>query len=277
MIFKTLVILITFCSFAFSEVVIDRECVYGDDISSTLPHVKIVCGFGFNEEKVIPASLILQKTSVKRTDIKPLTKVRRKGVLLEKNDIEAALKETLSKYKEIEFIIKKINYNNNIYVKSKSEFSLDIAKKNYGSTNIILNNGQKSYLIYAYIEAFKEGYVADKKIPSGEEIKKSAVRKTKINITNLRDEIVTDIEKFSAKNQIFPNRPIVMSDVYRTYDVKKGDMIKILYISDTVKVETMGESLENGYRGGNIHIKNLTSGKIITAVYRDQKFAVITN
>lgn len=276
MIFKTLLILITFCSFAFSNVIIDRECVYGDDISSTLPHVKIACGFGFNEEKVIPASLILQKTSLKSVDIKPLTKVRRQGVLLGENDIKEALKELLSKYKEIEFVIKKINYNKNIYVRSKGEFSLDIPKKNYGSINIILNNGQKSYLIYAYIEAFKEGYVADKKISSGEEIKNS-VRKTKINITNLRDELVTDIGKFSAKKRISPNRPITMSDVYLTYDIKKGDIIKILYISDTIKVETMGESLEDGYKGKKIRIKNLTSGKIITAVYRGQKVAVVTN
>lgn len=276
MILKTLSFITFFCFSAFGEILIDRDCLYGDDISNTLPHTKIVCGFGFNEDKVVPASLILQKTSAKDAQIGPLTRVRRKGVLLSRNDIEKSLKELLSKNREIEFKVKKINYNNNIYLNLKKEFSLEIQKKNYGSVNITLNNGQKSYSIYAYIEAFKDGYVADKKIYPGQEIK-SAVQKTKINITNLRDEIVTEVEKFSAKNQIFPNKPITMSDVYETYDIKKGDTVRIVYLSKSIKVETSGESQENGYRGKNIRIKNLSSGKIITAEYKGQKIAVIKN
>ena len=221
-----LIILIIFCKVSLGEVVVDRGCVYGDDISPYLPHVKISCGFGFNEERVIPESLIIQKTSVKNLDLKPLTRVRRKGVLLEKEDIEKALRQLLLKYKDINFEIKKINYGNNIYVRSKGEFSITLPQKFYGSVNITLNNGQKNYLIYSYIEAFKDGYVADKKIPAEKEIE-HYVRKERVNITNIKDELITDPSRFCAKKQIIPNKPITLGDVYQKYDVKKGETLKI--------------------------------------------------
>lgn len=258
---------------------IDSGCVYLDQISEDFPHKPVLCGLDYNEESTIHISKVAQVSGIDINTLKSKIPfkiyVKRKGVLIKEDEILAKLNDELSKrYPGYRFVIRKINYNRQIYTDSKGNFEVKLKDFPSGSSNIYVSNGVKSYRFYSYIEVYKEGYIAIDKIKKDEPLS-GKYKKEFVNITNLRDKLAENLEDKLANSTILRGRPITENDIYKEPDIFKGERLKIAYIDEVITVTTVGEAQEDAYVGKKFQVKNLSSGKILTAIYKGNYFATV--
>lgn len=276
---RLIVILFITYSIGFAgSLTIDTECVYLDQIDKMFEHKPVYCGLDYNESTNIYLPIIAQQTNY---DIKLLRQkfpekisITRKGVPIEEKEILQKLKNELNRFEDLKFNVKKINYNKTIFASAKGKFQVSVKEIPFGSTNVYINNGQREYRIYAYIEVYKKGFIATSKIEKGSEFKNNYTEQF-INITNIRDMLADDLDEKLAKSTIFGGRPILEKNTYKKPNIFKGEKVKILFKDKFIAVTTIGEVLEDSYVGEKMQVKNLDSGEILTAVYKGDKTALV--
>lgn len=274
-----LAILLFSVSIFANTIEVDSDCVYLDQISEDFPHKPVLCGLDYNDQATIHISKVAQVSGIDvnilKSQIPFKIYVKRKGTLITEDEILARLKDKLSKtYPEYRFEIKRINYNRRIYTNSKGNFEIILKDFPSGSSNIYVSNGVKSYRFYTYIEVYKEGYTAIDKIRKDEPLN-GKYKKEFVNITNLRDKLAENLEDMLANSTILRGRPITENDIYKEPDILKGERLKIAYINEVISVTTVGEAQEDAYIGKKFQVKNLNSGKILTAIYKGNHFATV--
>lgn len=272
------IFLITYSLCFANSITVDTECVYLDQIDKMFEHKPAYCGLDYNESTNIYLSKISQLTNY---DIKLLRQkfpekinIIRKGVPIEEKEILQKLLNELSRFNDLKFKVKKINYNKTIFASAKGEFQVRVKEIPFGSTNIYINNGKKEYQVYAYIEVYKKGFVAKNKIYKGEEFKNNYTEQF-VNVTNIRYKLAEGLDEKLAKSTIFAGRPILEKDTYKKPDILKGEKVKIIFKDKLIMVATVGEALENGYIGEKLKVKNLDSGKDLIALYKGRKIAIV--
>lgn len=272
------IFLITYSLSFANSITVDTECVYLDQIDKMFEHKPAYCGLDYNESTNIYLSKIAQLTNY---DIKLLRQkfpekitIIRKGVPIEEKEILQKLLNELSRFKDLKFKVKKINYNKTIFASAKGDFQVRVKEIPFGSTNIYINNGQKEYQVYAYIEVYKKGFVAKNKIYKGEEFKNNYTEQF-VNVTNIRYKLAESLDGKLAKSTIFAGKPILERDTYKKPDIFKGEKVKIIFKDKLIMVSTVGEALENGYIGEKLKVKNLDSGRDLTALYKGRKIAIV--
>ncbi|MCB4203372.1 flagellar basal body P-ring formation chaperone FlgA [Deferribacterales bacterium Es71-Z0220] len=273
-----LIVLLTYSLSFAGTLTVDTDCVYLDEIDKMFEHKPAYCGLEYNESVNIYLTKIAQLTNY---DIKLLRQkfpekivVTRKGVPIEEKEIFQKLISELNRFEGLKFKVKKINYNKTIFASAKGEFQVRVKEIPFGSTDVYINNGQREYRIYAYVETYKKGFVATSKIDKGAEFKNNYTEQL-VNITNIRDMLADDLDEKLAKSTIYTGKPILEKNTYRKPDIFKGEKVKILFRDKFIAVATVGEVLENSYIGEKLQVKNLDSGKILTAVYKGEKTALV--
>jgi flagellar basal body P-ring formation protein FlgA len=105
-----------------------------------------------------------------------------------------------------------------------------------------------------------------------EEIKIPASKNTKNLIIN-RDELVGK----EARHNINARKLITKSDIRNQSVISKGDDVKILFIKNSLSIESKGQALESGGQDELIRVKNLDSNKTLQARVIDSQTVLLGN
>ena len=194
-----------------------------------------------------------------------------------KRDIEEFLK---AKFPDIYIVSinipeKKIyvpsTFSKNITVKSKT--------RNYIYVNYSLHSEalEENIPVSIRYKGIRSVVVAKRDIGRGEKI---SVEDVKIEKTfNVRDKVAENINQVVgkvAKTRIRKDSVIRLSQIRPDYAVRKKDRVKVVYDTGIIRVELVGEALENGEIGKTILVKNLSSGKKIRCKVIDEKTVIFS-
>lgn len=251
---------------------IDNDCFNLKDIDTSFFDKKIVCKLNFGEERKISTNLIkgmLPKSEHFKIPEDNFIIVKRKGVNLTNEDLKELLAEELKKISpDIRFEIVKLNSGIQIAAEDKRKISIKIPEDHIGTTYFIVNNGVRDYNIFAYIKGYKKGYVSTEKIKKGDSLS-SKTSITEVDITNLKEDLPDNIENFVAAQNIPKNRVISRKMVVNLPERLKGNKVKVVYQSDTIRLETEGIMLEDARNNSVVKVKNASSDKILIGIYKD--------
>jgi flagella basal body P-ring formation protein FlgA len=90
--------------------------------------------------------------------------------------------------------------------------------------------------------------------------------------SKLRQDIITDKSGLigrSARRTISANRPVRTSEVMSPIVISKGANIEMVYRTPYIAIRTSGEALEDGTTGAIVRVKNIDSGRAVSAKVLD--------
>lgn len=189
-----------------------------------------------------------------------------------KKDITSFLKKHIQNIK-----IQSINITSRkLFVPSKYKTNIHIRSKtgNYIYLDYIVSFNQKSIKLPISVQysTVKTVVIANKYIPKGKKISQEDIKL--IKMSNVRDEFIENIKQAVgkiAKVNIKANSPIKKYYLKPDFLVKKNDKVKVIYSNKVIRVELIGQALENGEKGQIIKVKNISSGKKIKCKVIDRK------
>ncbi|MCA1928043.1 MAG: flagellar basal body P-ring formation chaperone FlgA [Calditerrivibrio sp.] len=256
---------------------IDRDCFSLKDIDSSFIDRKIFCKLNFGEERKVSINLIkgmLPKSEHSKIPDETFIIVKRRGVVLTNEDLKELLSEELKKISsDIRFEIVKLNSGVQVVAEEKDKLSVKLPENYMGTTYFTVNNGVRDYNVFAYIKGYKKVYVSSEKIKKGEPLTEKTVLK-EIDITNVKEDLLDSVEHLVANQNIPKNRIISRKIVTDVPEKSKGDRVKIVYQSDTIRLETEGIILEDAHNNSIVKVKNVNSDKILLGKYKDGKVYV---
>jgi flagella basal body P-ring formation protein FlgA len=124
------------------------------------------------------------------------------------------------------------------------------------------------------IKLFKIGYVAAERISPGSELEKYAEIE-RIDITNLRSPLASDITNCVAKRVVPRGKPITEDLAEVKPERLKGEPIRLIYNKDNLKLEITVIAEENAVTGRIFRVRNPISDVILVAKYIGGGTAVV--
>jgi flagella basal body P-ring formation protein FlgA len=125
--------------------------------------------------------------------------------------------------------------------------------------------------VYGRVSVSQELIKAGRKIKTGQIIDRGDLIKVEEDTTNLREQILVDMDEVIGKRAVrniqegqmiapamFENPPLV----------KKGSRVVIKAENKTLRVTTIGKVLEDGRKGEQVKVLNVRSGKEVVSVVR---------
>lgn len=273
---KKLLIITTIILFSFSyafaqkEITINEECVYLDELTAShVPHNKVQCGITAGSKVTISKDVIQQhinEAGINGTVISDVI-VFRQWEKLSYDKVAKLIKDEYTKaYPDMEISIEQIRIPDNLYDinDSRLQISCDTTKLGAAYAEARLENSK--YQIYYYVKGYKEAYVTKERVKAGENLA-GKVTKEKVDVTNIKYELVTDAESMAA-SRAMPAGKILTTDLVSTRPaLKKGEAVKIIVSNGTLHIETQGVVEENAMPGKKVLVRNIASQKVITADY----------
>ena len=125
----------------------------------------------------------------------------------------------------------------------------------------------------AYIAMAQEVVSLVRPVAQDEIITADAVSHTQVQVTRPMRQAVTqpaDVIGKRARRSLAGNAPLSTQDVAASPVVHKGDLVRIVLESSSIKVSTAGEVLEAGKVGDTIRVKNTSSNREVRAQVIDQ-------
>lgn len=110
--------------------------------------------------------------------------------------------------------------------------------------------------------------VAKRNISRGERLDRSVMKLEKRDLARVYRDFVTDIRLLAgqrARRSVRAGQVISLSHAVAPLLVKRGDQVVIRAEGEGIYASTSGEALQDGSRGETIRVRNLSSGKVITA------------
>ncbi|MGL4860764.1 MAG: flagellar basal body P-ring formation chaperone FlgA, partial [Enterobacteriaceae bacterium] len=114
--------------------------------------------------------------------------------------------------------------------------------------------------------------VAKRTLQRGEKLAANDIELKKRNITSLHNGYITDpddVMGLSVKKRIRDMQPISLSQLDQPMLVDRGQQVTILAGQDGIEIKTLGEAMKKGRKGDLIKVRNLSSGKVVTATVVD--------
>lgn len=273
---KKLLIITTIILFSFSyafaqkEITINEECVYLDELTAShVPHNKVQCGITAGSKVTISKDIIQQhinEAGINGTVISDVI-VFRQWEKLSYDKVAKLIKDEYTKaYPDMEISIEQIRIPDNLYDinDGRLQISCDTTKLGAAYAEARLENSK--YQIYYYVKGYKEAYVTKERVKAGENLAGKVI-KEKVDVTNIKYELVTDAESMAA-SRAMPAGKILTTDLVSTRPaLKKGEAVKIIVSNGTLHIETQGVVEENAMPGKKVLVRNIASQKVITADY----------
>lgn len=135
------------------------------------------------------------------------------------------------------------------------------------------NNGSLSW-VKIKIRWFADAWVASSDIRAFQNLQPEQFKKTRTEITNLREELVTaaDEDAFRklvksgrARRAIYAQAPLVNSMLERKPDMAPGQKLKVVFVSENgLQVSADGAIIGTGIIGDDVKAKLRSSKKIVT-------------
>lgn len=110
--------------------------------------------------------------------------------------------------------------------------------------------------------------VAKRNITRGEVFDRSVMTLEKRDLASVYRDFVTDMRQLygqRARRAVRAGQVISLSHAIAPLLVKKGDQVVIRAEAEGIYATTTGEALQDGSKGDSIRVRNLSSGKVITA------------
>jgi flagella basal body P-ring formation protein FlgA len=275
-----LMLLLTVLNSFGMNVTINDKCVYLKDIYPDIPRdAAVQCGFKPGERKVLPAQIVA--TSLKRAGIAYIIEeqtavaVTRDGALIRSESVQndiIELYETAYPDTEVEFVT--LRFSKEPLVEAGTTYTLDVdttkAGQRYGT--LVTTEGK---IPFTYtVKLFKIGYSAAERINPGGELEKCA-QSERIDITNLRSPLASDITNRIAKRAIPRGKPITEDLTEQKPERFKGEPIRLIYNKDNLKLEITVIAEENAVTGRNFRVRNPISNVVLIAKYIGGGMAVV--
>lgn len=273
---KKLLIITTIILFSFSyafaqkEISINEECVYLDELTAShVPHNKVQCGITAGSKVTISKDIIQQhinEAGINGTVISDVI-VFRQWEKLSYDKVAKLIKDEYTKaYPDIEISIEQIRIPDNLYDINDGRLQISCDTTKLGAAYAEARIENSKYQIYYYVKGYKEAYVTKERVKAGESLA-GKVTKEKVDVTNIKYELVTDAESMAA-SRAMPAGKILTTDLVSTRPaLKKGEAVKIIVSNGTLHIETQGVVEENAMPGKKVLVRNIASQKVITADY----------
>lgn len=200
---------------------------------------------------------------------------------------QAALERIFRDYvqknlKDAKIKIKGIKIQGNTkFSKGKLVFEVEKAKdkKISGHFKLIVNakpeiGKMRRLMISGWVERYEEVVYARHEIAKGETIKENSLYTKITNITRYPLDIFNAISLVTgqaAKTKIRKNVLLRQKMVEASFDIKKGEIVKIKANSGLLTVVTTGRAIDDARIGEQVRVRNIKSNKIITGYVADSK------
>ena len=273
---KKLLIITTIILFSFSyafaqkEITINEECVYLDELTAShVPHNKVQCGITAGSKVTISKDIIQQhinEAGINGTVISDVI-VFRQWEKLSYDKVAKLIKdEYAAEYPDMEISIEQIRIPDNLYDINDGRLQISCDTTKLGAAYAEARIENSKYQIYYYVKGYKEAYVTKERVKAGESLAGKVI-KEKVDVTNIKYELVTDAESMAA-SRAMPAGKILTTDLVSTRPaLKKGEAVKIIVSNGTLHIETQGVVEENAMPGKKVLVRNIASQKVITADY----------
>lgn len=273
---KKLLIITTIILFSFSyafaqkEITINEECVYLDELTAShVPHNKVQCGITAGSKVTISKDIIQQhinEAGINGTVISDVI-VFRQWEKLSYDKVAKLIKDEYTKaYPDIEISIEQIRIPDNLYDINDGRLQISCDTTKLGAAYAEARIENSKYQIYYYVKGYKEAYVTKERVKAGDSLAGKVI-KEKVDVTNIKYELVTDAESMAA-SRAMPAGKILTTDLVSTRPaLKKGEAVKIIVSNGTLHIETQGVVEENAMPGKKVLVRNIASQKVITADY----------
>lgn len=267
----TIIILFSFSyAFAQKEITINEECVYLDELTAShVPHNKVQCGITAGSKVTISKDIIQQhinEAGINGTVISDVI-VFRQWEKLSYDKVAKLIKdEYAAEYPDMEISIEQIRIPDNLYDINDGRLQISCDTTKLGAAYAEARIENSKYQIYYYVKGYKEAYVTKERVKAGESLA-GKVTKEKVDVTNIKYELVTDAESMTA-SRAMPAGKILTTDLVSVRPaLKKGEAVKIIVSNGTLHIETQGVVEENAMPGKKVLVRNIASQKLITADY----------
>lgn len=142
------------------------------------------------------------------------------------------------------------------------------------SFSVLLRTGdvEKKVLVSGEVRVWTKVPLASRRIARGEVLSPEAMTMEVMELSRLPRGIVLDPQALlgkRAKTSLPPGSPFRWDQVEVPPVVKKGDKVRIVLTTPNLKVQALGEVLEEGRIGDRVRVRNLGSGKEIVAEVLD--------
>lgn len=273
---KKLLIITTLILFSFSyafaqkEITINEECVYLDELTAShVPHNKVQCGITAGSKVTVSKDIIQQhinEAGINGTVIADVVVFRQWEKLSYDKVAELIKNEYAAAYPDVEISIEQIRIPDNLYDINDGRLQISCDTTKLGAAYAEARIENSKYQIYYYVKGYKEAYVTKERVKAGDSLAGKVI-KEKVDVTNIKSELVTDAESMAA-NRAMPAGKILTTDLVSTRPaLKKGEAVKIIVSNGTLHIETQGVVEENAMPGKKVLVRNIASQKVITASY----------
>lgn len=273
---KKLLIITTLILFSFSyafaqkEITINEECVYLDELTAShVPHNKVQCGITAGSKVTVSKDIIQQhinEAGINGTVIADVVVFRQWEKLSYNKVAELIKNEYAAAYPDVEISIEQIRIPDNLYDINDGRLQISCDTTKLGAAYAEARIENSKYQIYYYVKGYKEAYVTKERVKAGDSLAGKVI-KEKVDVTNIKSELVTDAESMAA-NRAMPAGKILTTDLVSTRPaLKKGEAVKIIVSNGTLHIETQGVVEENAMPGKKVLVRNTASQKVITADY----------
>ncbi|MDX9858166.1 MAG: flagellar basal body P-ring formation chaperone FlgA [candidate division Zixibacteria bacterium] len=129
------------------------------------------------------------------------------------------------------------------------------------------------------IRKFADVVVADDRMSRFDVLSPERLRVERTDITTLREQPLTSTESVAglrAARNIRRGDILTTGSVEPIPDIEAGRDVTIVYQDGPCTITAMGKALERGCRGETVRVRNVSSGKVITAEIIDNSSVTVT-
>ena len=142
------------------------------------------------------------------------------------------------------------------------------------------NNGilVKRSQIRLRVKRFAEVIVAADRLKRHERLTGDKLVSKRMEITSLRQQLIRSIEQldgFRIKRNLSKGKILTTGLIEAVPDIEVGREVSILFSDGLCTITAPGRMLQTGWKGDRVKVKNLASGKVITARVSDSAVVVV--
>ncbi|MEO2083796.1 MAG: flagellar basal body P-ring formation chaperone FlgA [Desulfurobacteriaceae bacterium] len=195
--------------------------------------------------------------------------VWRKCLKVDKEHVESLVKAYLRKHYPDLTVVRVPFYAFNVPSGEFEErLDLDSISKKYAYFEYVVSVNGKVYKrvrLPVRIEKLVKAVVSRVPIPKGAVITADMIRLKEIPSSKSRGTFGKPefVIGGKARRKISAGTIIRERDIEPNFAVKKGMPVKVVYRSGAIRIELLGVSLENGFVGNIIRVKNISTGKVL--------------
>jgi flagella basal body P-ring formation protein FlgA len=127
---------------------------------------------------------------------------------------------------------------------------------------------QRTVRICGQVDVRRKVVVASKNLPRNQEVRADAVRLTEVNLARVPADVLTRVSEaigMETVQSIRAGQVVVPRMLKRAPAFERGDCLALVAESASVRVVTSARALEEGYRGEQVRVTNISSGKEVRA------------